>query len=175
MEAGGNGRLRASWQTVAKNFAIFSLSLFALVGAIISGLYHIQAGADRTLLETEERNHVALLSKTISSDFRSVVSDLMILSKDRALRHLLDEGGLAARRELTEQFQILADQKRLYDQVRYIDETGREVVRVNLIDGKSAVVPEAQLQLKSGRYYLRISGHGDHRFRDKITTDSAIW
>jgi diguanylate cyclase (GGDEF)-like protein/PAS domain S-box-containing protein len=44
--------------------------------------------------------------------------------------------------------------KRVYDQVRFIDRSGLEVVRVNLAAGISTVTPPSRLQNKKDRYYF---------------------
>ena len=44
--------------------------------------------------------------------------------------------------------------KGLYDQIRFIDLQGREVVRVNLAGGSPVLVDPARLQDKSSRYYV---------------------
>ncbi|MFQ5853784.1 MAG: GAF domain-containing protein, partial [Candidatus Binatia bacterium] len=46
-------------------------------------------------------------------------------------------------------------QKGLYDQIRFLDERGMEVVRVNFNDGQPYIVPEGQLQSKADRYYFK--------------------
>ncbi len=51
-------------------------------------------------------------------------------------------------------FQVFSQQKRVYDQIRYIDKTGMEVIRVNHINGKAVIVPQGELQSKLGRYYF---------------------
>ena len=43
----------------------------------------------------------------------------------------------------------------MYDQIRYLDRNGREVVRVNYNDGSLAAIPKQHLRGKSGRYYFR--------------------
>lgn len=48
---------------------------------------------------------------------------------------------------------ITLEQK--YDQVRLLDNTGREMIRVNFKDDRVVLVPEHQLQNKSGRYYFK--------------------
>ena len=42
----------------------------------------------------------------------------------------------------------------MYDQVRFLDKNGQELIRVNFNDGKPALVSEEQLQNKAKRYYF---------------------
>ena len=45
--------------------------------------------------------------------------------------------------------------RRVYDQIRFIDADGMEVVRANFNDGNPALVPAHELQDKSSRYYFQ--------------------
>ena len=56
---------------------------------------------------------------------------------------------------LAQEFVAFAVTHPMYYQIRYIDETGMEVVRVNSRDGMVEVVPEDRLQQKGHRYYVR--------------------
>jgi len=44
--------------------------------------------------------------------------------------------------------------KALYDQVRFLDETGMELIRVNFNQGQPYIVPKDKLQNKAKRYYF---------------------
>ena len=44
--------------------------------------------------------------------------------------------------------------KGLYDQVRFLDENGMEVIRVNFNQGQPYIVPKDKLQNKAKRYYF---------------------
>jgi len=50
-----------------------------------------------------------------------------------------------------------ADNRNLYDQIRFIDGKGLEIVRVNGSAAGAVVVPADQLQDKSSRYYFKNS------------------
>lgn len=49
----------------------------------------------------------------------------------------------------------MSQRKEIYDQIRYLDLNGHEIVRVNFYDGKANVVPKALLQNKANRYYFK--------------------
>lgn len=49
--------------------------------------------------------------------------------------------------------------QKLYDQIRYIDENGQEIVRVNNVDGDSEIVPPSELQYKGNRDYFIAANH----------------
>ncbi|MCK5852519.1 hypothetical protein KAH27_05760 [bacterium] len=56
--------------------------------------------------------------------------------------------------KVAKELQVFADQKNVYDQVRFIDINGNEIIRVNRGDGVSRIVPNNELQNKGNRYYF---------------------
>ncbi|MBA5761981.1 GGDEF domain-containing protein [Vibrio sp. 404] len=48
----------------------------------------------------------------------------------------------------------MSQRKEIYDQIRYLDLNGNEVVRINFKDGRANVVAHTQLQNKAHRYYF---------------------
>ena len=89
-------------------------------------------------------------------------SDVLFLSRLDSLRRLLEESADGAsaqrwRRALEQDFLNFARAKAIYYQIRYIDETGKEAVRVDS-DGRLArVVPKEELQDKRHRYYFDVT------------------
>lgn len=49
----------------------------------------------------------------------------------------------------------MSQRKEIYDQIRYLDLSGEEIVRVNFHDGKANLVAKDQLQNKAHRYYFQ--------------------
>ena len=66
------------------------------------------------------------------------------------------------RQTLEREFLALSRNRHIYYQIRYLDETGQEVVRVDTEGSTSRIVERAKLQDKSDRYYfqntMRLSG-----------------
>lgn len=93
---------------------------------------------------------------------RSIEKDIIFLNNNIFLSNLID----AMERKDTAQinhckfevemlFKTFSESRRIYDQIRYIDITGHEIVRVD-IEGKDAyVVPQEELQDKGHRYYFK--------------------
>ncbi len=89
-------------------------------------------------------------------------SDIFFLSQSSVLTAYLsavEEGDSAkiasSLAMLNEEFRTFAETRQIYDQVRFIDKTGQEVVRVNnSSNGTASIVDAADLQNKSGRYYF---------------------
>jgi signal transduction histidine kinase len=62
--------------------------------------------------------------------------------------------GTVARRDLEAEYVLFCRHKGIYDQVRYLDASGQERVRVNDNQGHPGAVAEDDLQAKAGRYYF---------------------
>ncbi|WP_041603495.1 sensor domain-containing diguanylate cyclase [Thioflavicoccus mobilis] len=63
---------------------------------------------------------------------------------------------------LAHEYRTIAGYAGTYDQLRYIDAKGMEVVRVNFNDGDPVIAPDAELQDKRGRYYFTDTMAHDH-------------
>ena len=107
-------------------------------------------------------NDVEIHSDEFSLFLRNVISDIKLIKENHALKMLLDYDKDISKRdnfvdafEMTESvFLEVSSSRKIYGQIRYINENGYEIVRVNYVDGKSIVVEENDLQDKSNRNYF---------------------
>ncbi len=88
-------------------------------------------------------------------------ADVYFLSQTSVLENYLSavEGGNSEDIEaslvlLNDEFKVFAQTRDIYDQIRFIDTTGQEIVRVNRRDGLTTIVGTDDLQNKAGRYYF---------------------
>lgn len=89
----------------------------------------------------------------VQASLKGFKSDILILSESNELMDLIEKKGSDGKRQkerLANLFVSLAKNRGIYYQVRYIDERGMEIVRVD----DSVPVPEGKLQDKSDRYYF---------------------
>lgn len=137
-----------------KRFAL----IFLPVAIIFTSALWSNIRTDRQMrierIEATENSHIELAKVLLTQDFDAVISDLNVLSSLPALRRFLNGKTPAQRDELAEVFLTLARESHRYDQVRYLDAKGREVIRINYQDGNPVIIPQAQLQDKSKRYYF---------------------
>ena len=134
----------------------------AVVPVVLVGAFTISHTRDSLRASVAERVEFDTVSKaeSISEYFETIRQDVLFLSELKTIRDL---AGAAA--ESYEQINRLRGEaqrdllaftrgKRAYYQVRYLDASGREVVRLNLAAGIPQVVPAEQLQDKSARPYV---------------------
>ncbi|MBD2510158.1 GAF domain-containing protein [Nostoc muscorum FACHB-395] len=136
-----------------KHFLAVFLPLSAFVGSVVGTIYYQQVQTEKIVLKTNELDKVDLQTKVISGDFHSVVSDLIVISRQNELQKIL-EGVDKDKQALSREFLSFSQYKKLYDQIRFLDQSGKEVVRVNFKQGEPEIVPEEKLQVQAKRYWF---------------------
>lgn len=133
--------------------------LFFLVPAGIAlaigiGLhYNLHINAHLKTLETADLLNVRLAQITVNNVLQDIVSDLKYLQEHNQLRN----GFLNTPRAikiLQEDFLSFSKNRKVYDQIRYLDLDGKEIVRINYNNGQPVSVAEDELQIKDERYYV---------------------
>jgi len=96
--------------------------------------------------------------RIFEDSLRDLVGDTVILSNNRVLEKFINEESKLIRQELKkdveQDFLIFVQNKPRYYQLRYIDETGQEIIRIDNDGEKIQVVPKKDLQNKKDRYYF---------------------
>jgi hypothetical protein len=149
-----NERYRRTQFLIARDFAKIFLPVALMLFIVTLAIHRKEAGYEKNIIKNHEKNKIILLSKMISHDFETVVSDLTILSECKLLREVIKNNSPASRRDLAELFLSFSKREKHYDQIRFIDHRGMEVVRVNYNSGNPVIVSDSKLQNKSHRYYF---------------------
>ncbi len=128
------------------------LALLLIAGA---GFYGNQAiERELTQIRNQEAANIKLGTGALSSKIEFIRHDLMFLSRHSALRDAIDQTSPKNLMHLAEDFSVFSESRGHYDQIRWIDQNGMEVVRVDYVQGKPVVVPAGKLQDKSQRYFF---------------------
>lgn len=117
--------------------------------------YYTYYTTERSSIESIESLNVDLAHRVIMADLANVIRDLRFLAEHIERQGLPEALPWTREQRIADEFRVFAKNKGLYDQIRYLDNSGMEIVRVNYNDGDTKVVPYAQLQNKSNRYYFR--------------------
>lgn len=144
----------AHWSQVLWRFLMLFVPLTVLLVGGLNLLLSREERGEEEMLRTKEFNHVGLQSEIIVAELQSVVSDLQILADSGTLQAYLREGSDADRAALESEFLRFSEYKQFYDQVRFLNDEGMEVVRVNLLADGPESVSQAKLQSKADRYYF---------------------
>jgi signal transduction histidine kinase/CheY-like chemotaxis protein len=128
--------------------------IFLPLAALLVGcwfLYRYEAGQIVQRETDRETLRVTLMTKLLQSELRPVADDVRLLADGDALRSFLETGAPEALRAATRRAKFMSERKSDYDQIRFIDQNGQEIIRLNR--GGNAV-DAAGLQNKSDRDYF---------------------
>jgi len=144
-----------------------SLGVFLAFSIIISSsvFYIRQYDSETSKYQLVESQRVFSLREKIRNLTNLVVSDLMIAKGYRELYLYLEaEDNKVSldeienkKRDLEVELSTLSKSRRIYDQIRFIDLEGNEVIRVNYRGGLTYLTDQDKLQNKADRYYFNES------------------
>lgn len=131
----------------------FGLSIFLIIILlIIHEFQHKRLHQEYLNQESMERREMVT---AIEQETLLVHSDLAYFSSSSLARALLQNGGDKEKKHLTDLMINISTTQNRYDQIRILDATGQEIIRVNRQPkGEPLVVPQSQLQNKAERYYF---------------------
>jgi diguanylate cyclase (GGDEF)-like protein len=132
-----------------KNFIL----LFLSIGAISFTIFFL---SDRTIsreqltsLKAEERQLVRLIAENTGSDINQVIRVLLYIYDQDNL--LLESGDF---RRVTEEWINISNNFKIFDQIRFINTEGDEVIRINNQQTGAISSKSEDLQNKKDRYYF---------------------
>ncbi len=128
-----------------------------LLLAVLSTYFFVEIDVERRRIETNEALNIGIGKKVVAKGLESIGADLIVLSQNTSFFDLRNPLTPYDVDHLAREFLIFSKNKRLYDQIRYLDENGMEVIRVNFNQGLASLVPTAKLQNKADRYYFKES------------------
>ena len=148
-----------SKETARKLTIKYFLWIFIPVGFILSafttGIYLIEIQSEKTKLKFEQMAHLKNQEKLIREVLYNILSDVLFLSNLENLRDLNDANDPHLPHHVEREFLSFSKNKKIYDQIRWIDQNGKERIRVDFHNGHPLVVPERLLQSKTERYYFK--------------------
>ena len=80
--------------------------------------------------------------------------DLLYLARSHALNAVLNQGSPRDAEQLSADWVAFSRAKRNYDQIRWLDESGMERIRVDFRPGAPVIIPPYGLQNKAKRYFF---------------------
>jgi len=159
-------RLKQLILSSIRNKLIAASVIATALAIVLGGIYTVRSmGGTLQQRATEAEIHrLASVAEDIREFLRQPEEDVLFLANSEPLRQYLAAstnnltgGRVAERRSTLEQeFLAFAIAHNIFDQVRYLDAEGQEVVRINTdYFLRSIIVPPESLQNKSHRPYVR--------------------
>jgi signal transduction histidine kinase len=143
---------------VLRRALLIFLPAALVTGGVVLALVYQDRANERILYEQAGAHLVDLHADIITRELKAVQSDLLYLAKQKPLADFLSNGR-TSKAELEDEYILFCGQKAVYDQIRYLDATGQERIRVNYDNGKPAAVADKELQPKGDRYYFTQTMH----------------
>ncbi len=142
-----------SWKYLLPRFVFISVILTVITASITSLFYYSEIETANMLRKSRETINVVGSKEAIDKNLRNIAADLMVLSQHTAFTQA-DTSSIEID-GLIKDMLILMKEKRIYDQLRFIDKTGMEVVRINFSQKQPYSVAADKLQNKANRYYFK--------------------
>jgi len=126
-----------------------------LILILIGGVFYwIESTSYEKLIRTEDLLVVDLLSGETKSDLTTVISDLQFLSTSTQVHQGFDPASFQIKTpELMQIYRTFMQAHNEFDQIRLLDITGWERIRIDNING--IPTPATQFQNKKDRYYFQ--------------------
>lgn len=134
-------------------FLIF-LPLAALALSFAIYIYQIEKGKELEDHSAKELAVVSLGKGSISDILGDIYGDLYFIANVHSLISLLNKPSSENISHFSQDMLTFSLSMQFYDQVRWIDETGMERIRVNLNTGRPSLAHNGELQNKKNRYYF---------------------
>lgn len=136
-------------------YILVPLCVFFLL--VVFGVYRIVYKIEFSQWLEHESIHVDVAKSIIVEKLEHTSSDLHILSNQTILKEFIVSDTSYNRERIQGEYVNFSLAKKVYDQIRYIDEKGMEKIRVNYRNGIADIVSGTKLQNKKNRYYFRDS------------------
>lgn len=107
---------------------------------------------DKALLEQNQGTLVEIGRNLIISELEQIVSDMKYLNTSPLFLEYVNKG--KDKNSVENEWMVFSHSKMKYDQLRYMDDNGNELLRINFNNGRPEIVAENQLQNKKDRYYF---------------------
>jgi len=135
-------------------FLSLLLPLLLLTYGLIAAIYFNQKGAEHERYKQVTIVQVKAVRDMLDLELNKVLVDVSLLAEYEELQHYLELQNEENRQHVNNAWDSFSKRKGIYDQVRFIDADGMEVVRVNYANGVASAVADAKLQPKKHRYYF---------------------
>jgi diguanylate cyclase (GGDEF)-like protein/PAS domain S-box-containing protein len=128
------------------------VALLLVAGAWLYGAKEVDSVL--TQVRTRDEANVRVGTAALYGKLQSLGSDLIFLASHSTTSVAVNRPTPENIKALADDFITFSVSKSNYDQIRWIDETGMERIRVDLRQGSPVLIPSEQLQDKSKRYFF---------------------
>ena len=135
----------------------FILTFLAFIIIVVSSLllYHKKKSNDYLqYLKTTENQTIKLEKSIIFQKLNSLYTDLLSIAKQNSLHNYLKSKSASFKKIANKDFIDFCRMKGIYDQIRFINNDGMEVFKINYSQSIPKIVTKNHLNLQKNRYYF---------------------
>lgn len=137
-----------------KTFLIF-FPIFTIIAVAIIFILLTQEKLEKEGYKNEELRIVDNKLKNIESEIEHVIHDLLIFTSNSNIERICKNNyNPKIIENITSDMYNVVTYNNTYDQARFINDKGMEIIRINYNNGYPIVVEKAKLQNKKNRYYF---------------------
>jgi diguanylate cyclase (GGDEF)-like protein len=137
-----------------KNGLIVASVFIVVLLTILFGFYYYYHSINEEEYLNSQQTELDIMETTIQTNMEIAISPLLIFSRSEVVKQMLVVNDGLTRYVFNDIFISLAKEISVFQQIRLIDNTGMEIVRVDNNKGIIEAIPEEYLQNKSDRYYF---------------------
>lgn len=134
--------------------AVFLIGLVSVALIFFIFIYQ-QFTLQQKSLRIDEKLRLELASKFVSRSLQEVTTDIQLLAESIFTTEYILNPNAGTSSRVKQEFLNLARNTGRYDQIRIIDTSGNERIRIDYNSGSPVVVEKNRLQNKSRRYYFK--------------------
>ena len=150
-----NGLVRERALLQLRRFGLFYLPVLVLISMVGFGGLVIYSEGEWNTLQTRDQALLDLAATELTRDFRTITSDLRYIRNSLALKRYVSQTDFWALRDVKEEMLAFATAKKYYDQIRYIDRNGQEIVKIQQQNEAAKAMPDVSLEDVSDDAFFR--------------------
>lgn len=138
-------------------FITFVLFIFpaSMIVALALYVYKSEQESVRFKTSAHEKALTKIGKAEIERSLESVTNDIVFLANYHQFRNYINLHTNDLKQDFINDFMLVMNNRRTYDHIRWIDETGMERFRLAYLNDKTYVYPDNMLQSKKERYYFK--------------------
>ena len=135
-------------------YSLLIIFILLMVFLVISFAVYRQKDVinDKNFLEQNQAALVKIGRDLTINELEQIVTDIKYLNTSPLFLDYVNNG--IDKNSVENEWKVFSDSKMKYDQLRYLDDQGNELLRINYNKGQPEIVPEDLLQNKKDRYYF---------------------
>lgn len=157
-EGNAMGRLlesKLNYKKVLKSFFIFFIPVIIIFICVFILIYNWQNHNSIEKVKIKQSEQGEILKYNVQNMLSSVISDMELIRQSNDITDYLENQTLKNKLNMDNIFYRFAVNKKIYNQVSFLDLKGKEISRTDLNNEKASVILEENLQYKGESYYFK--------------------